>query len=131
MYEITKNVIRSGSFELTDILGKIDTLWIQGSLTDEKRLELIEMARSHAEPSHSFAPLQAQIDALAERVAKLEGASEDEEYPEYHQPTGSHDAYHNGDKVTFNGKHYICIAPEGVAVVWSPDVYPSYWEEVK
>ena len=130
MYEITKNVIRSGSFELTDILGKIDTLWIQGSLTDEKRLELIEMARSHAEPANSFAPLQNQIDALAERVAKLEGAAEDEEYPEYHQPTGSHDAYHKGDKVTFQGQKYICVAPEGVAVVWSPDVYPSYWEEV-
>jgi hypothetical protein len=95
------------------------------------------MARTKADPSHSFAPLQAQIDALAERVAKLENAEPAdpdvpaEEYPEYHQPTGAHDAYHNGDKVTFNGKHYVCIAPEGVAVVWSPDVYPAYWEVIE
>lgn len=137
MYEVTKNVIRTGSYELTDILAKIDTLWLQGSLTDAERLDLIEMARTQADPSHSFAPLQAQIDALAERVAALEGKVEPadpdaptEEYPEYIQPTGAHDAYHNGDKVTFGGKHYICIAPEGVAVVWSPDVYPAYWEEV-
>lgn len=131
MYEVTKNVIQSGSYELNDILAKIDTLWLQGSLTDEERLDLIEMARSKADPSNSFAPLQAQIDALAERVAKLEGKVEPaEEYPEYHQPTGSHDAYHNGDQVTFNGKHYVCVAPEGAAVVWSPEVYPSYWEEV-
>lgn len=136
MYEVTKNVILSGNYELTDILAKIDTLWLQGSLTDAERLDLIELARSKAEPSNSFAPLQAQIDALAERVAKLENAEPadpdvpTEEYPEYVNPTGAHDAYHNGDKVTFGGKHYVCIAPEGVAVVWSPDVYPAYWNEV-
>lgn len=135
MYEVTKNVIQSGNYELNDILTKIDTLWMQGSLTDAERMELVNMARTKADPSHSFAPLQAQIDALAERVAKLEGKYEPtepdtEEYPEYVQPTGSHDAYKAGDKVTFNGKRYICIAPEGIAVVWSPDVYPAYWEEV-
>ena len=134
MYEVTKNVIQSGNYELTDILAKIDTLWLQGSLTDAERLDLIEMARTKADPSNSFAPLQAQIDALAERVAKLEGKVEPDapadEYPEYVQPTGAHDAYHNGDKVTYNGKHYVCVAHEGVAVVWSPDTYPAYWQEV-
>ena len=137
MYEVTKNVIQSGSFELTAILAKIDTLWLQGSLTDAERMDLIEMARTKADPSNSFAPLQAQIDALAARVAVLEGKVEPadpesptEEYPEYVQPTGSHDAYHAGDKCTFNGKHYVCIAPEGVSVVWSPDAYPDYWKEV-
>lgn len=137
MYEVTKNVIQSGSFELAGILAKIDTLWVQGSLTDGERLELIGLARGKADPAHSFAPMQAQIDALAARVAALEGkvapAEPDapaEEYPAYVQPTGSHDAYHNGDRVTFNGKQYTCVAPEGVAVVWSPEVYPDYWEEV-
>ena len=137
MYEVTKNVIQSGNFELTDILAKIDTLWVQGSLTYNERAELIDLARGKADPSNSFAPLQAQIDALAERVAKLEGKVEPadpdapaEEYPAYVQPTGSHDAYHAGDKVTYAGKQYACIAPEGVAVVWDPVTYPAYWEEV-
>lgn len=136
MYEVTKNVIQSGSFELNDILVKIDTLWLQGSLTDEERLELINMARAKADPSHSYAPLQAQIDALAVRVKILEDAAApadpeapDDEWPAYVQPTGAHDAYHNGDKMTFNGIRYICDAPEGVAVVWSPEVYPDYWHE--
>lgn len=130
MYEVTKNVIQSGSFELTDILAKIDTLWLQGCLTNVQRLDLIAMARAKADPASSFAPLQAQIDALAQRVAKLEGDGEsEEEYPLYVQPTGGHDAYHAGDKVTFNGVRYVCTAPEGVAVVWSPEVYPAYWEE--
>ena len=137
MYEVTKNVIQTGSFELTDILAKIDTLWLQGSLTDAERLGLIEMARGKADPSNSFAPLQAQIDALAARVKALEDAAKPadpdtpaEEYPAYVQPTGAHDAYHNGDKVTYSGNRYICIAPEGVAVVWDPATYPAYWQEV-
>ena len=130
MYEIIKNVILSGNFELTDILSKIDTLWVQGGLTNVQRLALIDMARGKADPRNSFAPLQAQIDALAERIAKLEGQKPSEDYPQFVQPTGSHDAYRAGDTVTFNGKQYTCIAPEGVAVVWSPEVYPSYWEEL-
>lgn len=137
MYEVIKNVIQSGNYELTDILTKIDALWLQGNLTDAERLDLIQMARGKADPSHSYAPLQAQIDALAQRVAILESKVEPadpeapaEEYPEYVPPTGAHDAYHNGDKVTYNGKRYVCIAPEGVAVVWDPDTYPAYWEEV-
>ena len=131
MYEVIKNVIQSGNYELSDILKKMDTLWLQGALSDAERMELISMARTEADPSHSYAPLQAQIDALAERVAALEGkTAPTEEYPAYVQPTGSHDAYHNGDKVSYNGKRYLCVAPEGVGVVWSADVYPSYWLEV-
>ena len=130
MYDVIKNVICSGSFGLQHLLTKVDTLWLQGSLTDEQRLTLIDLAREKADPANSFAPLQAQIDALAARVAALEGAGEgQEEFPAYVQPTGGHDAYRAGDQVTFQGKHYLCIAPEGVAVVWSPEVYPSYWQE--
>lgn len=53
------------------------------------------------------------------------------EWPEWKQPTGAQDAYHRGDKITFtDGKKYECIAPEGVAVVWDPATYPTYWQEV-
>lgn len=134
MYEVTKNVIFSGNYELADMLAKIDTLWLQGSLTDNERGELIGLARDCADPAHSFAPLQAQIDALAARVKALENGAvvpdtPTADWPAYIQPTGAHDAYHAGDKVTYNGAHYICVAPEGVAVVWSPDVYPTYWQK--
>ena len=55
----------------------------------------------------------------------------EDEYPEYVQPSGAHDAYHRGDKITFtDGKKYECISPEGVAVVWDPVTYPTYWQEV-
>ena len=44
-------------------------------------------------------------------------------WPEWVQPTGAHDAYHLGDKVSYHGKHYICTAD---ANVYAPDVYG--WE---
>lgn len=45
-------------------------------------------------------------------------------WPEWVQPTGAHDAYHRGDKVSYRGKHYICTAD---ANVYAPGVYG--WEE--
>lgn len=47
-----------------------------------------------------------------------------DEWPEWVQPTGAHDAYHFGDKVSYNGKRYICTAD---ANVYAPGVYG--WEE--
>ena len=49
-----------------------------------------------------------------------------EEWPEFVQPTGAHDAYNTGDKVTYNGKQYISLID---ANVYSPDAYPAGWEE--
>lgn len=46
-----------------------------------------------------------------------------DEYPEWKQPTGAHDAYNTGDKVGYNGKHYICTIDTNV---YAPDVYG--WE---
>lgn len=144
MYDVIKNVIESGRFELTDILKKIDTIWLQSDITDEQKTELVALAREKAEPSDSYATLQEQIENafkeisdLKDRVSTLENGGgtepepEPDEYPEYKQPTGAHDAYHKDDKITYNGVRYICIAPDGVAVVWNPDVYPAYWQKVE
>lgn len=50
-----------------------------------------------------------------------------EEWPEFVKPTGAHDAYAKGDKITFEGKHYISLID---ANVYSPVEYPQGWEEV-
>ena len=42
-----------------------------------------------------------------------------EEYPEWVQPTGAHDAYNIGDKVTYNGNRYVCAVDGNV---YAPDV---------
>ena len=47
-----------------------------------------------------------------------------EDWPEWKQPTGAQDAYMAGDKVSYNGKHYICIIDYNI---YAPDVYG--WEE--
>ena len=45
MQKIIENVIDSKNYELSDMLKKIDTLWLQGSITDEVRTRLSEKAR--------------------------------------------------------------------------------------
>lgn len=36
--------------------------------------------------------------------------------------------YYAGNKISFSGNNYICVAPENVVCVWSPIDYPEYWE---
>lgn len=43
-----------------------------------------------------------------------------EEWPEWVQPAGGHDAYKKGDKVSHNGKHWISDADDNV---WEPGAY--------
>lgn len=46
-------------------------------------------------------------------------------YPVWSQPTGSHDAYNNGDIVEYNGTLYQSLIDGNV---YSPDAYPAGWE---
>ena len=48
-----------------------------------------------------------------------------EEWPEWRQPQGAHDAYSLGAKVSHNGKHWTS---DVAANVWEPGVYG--WTEV-
>lgn len=142
MFEIIKNVIKNKDFELKDILYKINKMWIESAITEEQKNELDALARENAVAENSYAPLQEQIDNANSRMDELEarivalekGEGEPtepeepvDEYPEYKQPAGAHDAYHVGDKITYNGKKYICKLDN---CVWALDVYPAGWEEV-
>ncbi len=48
-----------------------------------------------------------------------------DEWPEWVQPTGAQDAYAKGDKVSYEGKHWISNVDGNV---WAPGVYG--WDEV-
>ena len=48
------------------------------------------------------------------------------EYPEWSQPIGAHDAYMNGDKVSYNNSNWVSTVDNNV---WQPGVYG--WDEVK
>lgn len=129
MYEITKAVIESKNYELSDMLRKIEVLWVQGSISDAEREELLDLARDNADVKQSV-DIFAWLEDHERRLKVVEEAQKDsektEDYPDY---VVGH-KYYNGDKVTFDGKHYECIAPEGVVCVWSPIDYPTYWKEI-
>lgn len=58
-----------------------------------------------------------------------EEAAPAEEWPEWVQPTGAHDAYVKGAKVSHNGKRWTSVVD---ANVWEPsDATPNLWTEVK
>ena len=43
-----------------------------------------------------------------------------EEWPEWRQPQGAHDAYNAGDKVTYDGRHWISNCDGNI---WAPDAF--------
>lgn len=131
MYKIIKDVIDTKGFKLEEMLYKINKMYIEARISESEKAELDNLARGNAKAENSF-DIQKQIDELRLRIEALENKEETtendlEEYPIFKQPTGAHDVYNTGDKVTFNDKKYICIMDN---CAWSPDTYPAGWEEV-
>lgn len=134
MKTIFESVIARGDYNLTDLLNKIDSYHVMGRLTDAERDELYAKARSGALDALGY-DVKAEIDALWAAVRALQGganagndATEESQAPaEFVQPTGAHDAYNLGDRVTYGGRIYESIINGNV---WSPDVYPDGWKIV-
>lgn len=49
------------------------------------------------------------------------------EITEWTQPTGAHDAYQTGEKVSYNGKTYESLIDNNI---WSPDAHPAGWKQI-
>lgn len=120
MYEIIKDVINSKDYELKDILYKINKMYIESAITEEQKTELDNLARENANAENSYASVQEQInniytiiDKMQADIKELKGEEEPiepvEEYSEFVQPTGAHDAYNKGRKITYKGEKYICL----------------------
>lgn len=128
MRTIFEQVIARGDYDLTAMLQNIDRYHIEGKLTDEDREALYALAREGAQPVYDYA---AEIEAIWAAIRELQGqgqAQAPEEWPEFVQPTGAHDAYGVGAQVTYNGQRYRCKLAN---CVWSPDAYPDAWELVE
>ena len=68
-----------------------------------------------------------QIDWTPDTAVSLFVRVSVEEYPEWVQPTGSHDAYNKGDKVSHNDAHWISLID---ANVYEPtDAIPTIWQK--
>lgn len=158
MYEIFKNVINSKRYNLDDMLKKIDTLWVQGDITEEQRDELITLAQANADPSHSNAPLQKQIEeiakkqltleetvsALSDKVQKIKETVEiggtvvpepeptpQEEYPAWEPYNGIPPVkWQTGSKCMHNGKKWESMTDNNV---WEPGAFgvgAEIWKEI-
>lgn len=136
MYDVIKNVIASKRYELLELLNKIDTLWVQGSLTDDQRTELISMAQGNANVENSIDVMR-KLEEMDKRLKAMEaivftsnpevpGDGPAINYPEYEAGKW----YYAGDTVVFGDTVYECIAPDSVVCVWSPADYPAYWQAV-
>lgn len=127
MYEVIKTVIHEGNYVLAELLEKIDYFFAKGSLTESEYADLKEKARSSAEPSNE-ADLFKKLMELEARVKKLEEGGVSNEVESTVEDFVVGKWYYNGNKCLWNGKVYTCIAPEGIACVWSPTDYPAYWD---
>lgn len=128
MYDVIKDVINTRRYVLADMLHKIDTLWAQEDIDDEQRTELIALAQGNADMTQEVNVL-AKLEELEKRVRAMESGSTEpgEIYPD----SVAGKWYYNGDKITFEGGKYQCIAPDGAVCTWSPKEYPAYWEKVE
>ena len=127
MKELFEQVIALKNYDLKALLTNIDQYHIEGRLTDEERQELTQKARDGAAQEYDY---KGEIDALWAAVRALQQSvslpAEQDEWPEYVQPTGAGTAYQVDDKITFRGEKYICILAH---CVWSPADYPIGWQK--
>lgn len=158
MYEIFKSVIASKSYNLEEMIKKINIRWVEDILTEEQREELIALAQTNADPSQSNAPLQKQIEEISKKQIALEDTVEKlsamvqkiketvesggtvvpdpeppitEEYPAWEPYNGIPPVpYQVGSKVTHDGKKWESMVPNNV---WEPGAFgvdQNIWKEV-
>ena len=111
------------------------------SLTDEDALQAVELFPQWVIEHVYIVGERLQYNGVLYRVVQAHTSQVDwtpditpalfvvvslDEWPEFVQPTGAHDAYNKGDKVTFEGKHYISLIDGNV---YSPTAYPAGWQE--
>lgn len=127
MKDIFERVIAQHNYDLPSMLARIDEYHIAGKLTDAEREALIASARTGADPASGM-DVAGEIQQLWAAIRKLQGVQAPDDVPAFVQPTGVHNAYFAGDRVLFGGTVYTCVAPAGIACVWSPTTMPDYWQ---
>jgi len=135
MYNILKNHIAHSKYDLPQVLDRIKALYGRMEIDDTQREELETMAREKAsftgsmDTADKLLEMEMRLRAIEEKLFAqdgTEGGEEAEIFPAWQEGKW----YYAGDKCSYNGKNYICIAPAGVTCVWSPEAYPAYWEAV-
>lgn len=143
MFETFQTIINAGGYDLADLTERIKTLYAMGELTEVEMKQLLDSAAANAnqdamlpDMSERVGALETRIAAVEERVGKLEaggvepGEPEEtaDEWPEWVRPTSKDTQYNKGDKVTFNGRHYMCVKNN---VSSSPEEDSKRWQLVE
>lgn len=146
MYSVIKDVIENGSYQLVDIVNKINKLWLEYQLTDDERDELLELANKNINIDNEKPELEKQIEAVRDyaktlelRIKALEEGQEiespvEEEYPAWIPYDGIvHLGYDYGDKVTHNGFKWENML-QGMKNIWEPGadgIDERYWKKIE
>lgn len=140
MFDTFQTIINAGGYDLADLTQRIKVVYAMGELTEDEMTQLLDSAAANAnqdamlpDVSERVGALETRIAAVEERVGKLEagGAEPSEpeepagEWPEWVRPTSKDTQYRKGDKVTFNGRHYMCVKNN---VSSSPDEDSKSWQ---
>lgn len=129
MFQLIKSIIDNGNYSLHSQIEKIDRMYIEDKITLEERTTLTQLAMSGAEAQKESDMYQKLLE-LEQRIRAVEEYIHGGDTPVDIEDFVEGKWYYNGDKVRYNNKVYKCIAPDGVVCVWSPDVYPAYWQEI-
>ena len=146
MANILKNVIRNGGMPLTQVSERIETMYLNGRINAEERLELTEMMHEKASPENEKGGWEEMYRALAGKYRELEARVEAleirsggeqpeeggaDEHPVWEPWDGVSDKYQTGSVVTHNEKVWLSVY-EGQNV-WepgAPGIDERYWVEM-
>ena len=143
MFETVQTIINAGGYDLADLTERIKTLYALGELSNDEMSQLLDSAAANAnqdamlpDMSERVGALETRIAAVEERVGKLEAGGVEQgepeepadEWPEWVRPTSKDTQYNKGDKVTFNGRHYVCVKNN---VSSSPEEDSKRWQLVE
>ena len=148
-YTSMKAYLTETKYDLEEMIEvRLPELLVRGLISSEEYDELVVVAKENA--SAKYASIEEQLQTLAteleslkteiiqlkNRISEFEGTESEEptvdEFPVWKQPTGAHDAYYTGDKMTYtDGNKYECVAPGGYGVTYGPDVLPEMWKKVE
>lgn len=142
MYDIIKNIILDKNYTLSDIIFKINKLWLENSLTQSEADELKDLAYENIDIGNEVPDYSVQINMLNEKCTALEAAVKElqtqigeppaeEEYPEWVPWDGMSNNYQKGAKVTHNGVKYISeYDGQNIWEPGAPGIDERYWKIV-
>ena len=151
MAGILRNVIKAGNLPLSQMSERIETMYANGRIDAEERLELTELMHGSAKPENEAPDWKTLYTALAAKVSGMEarltaaekalglteeqpedGGGEESSYPAWESWDGVNGGYEYGAKVSHNGKNWENML-EGMTNVWEPGamgVDERYWKEI-